>query len=160
MKKKRAIAWDASLSSGANARLHLPPVVQEFFALGRALISAVPAPAELHAFRLAAKRFRYTLEIFRPLYGPGLEVRLEAVRKIQTVLGKRQDCAVLAQRIRERHHGSETLRPALEKLERQGLKFEHEFRAYWLDSFDRPGEEMRWVRYLTRPPRTPLPQHE
>lgn len=149
--------WDAVLSAGANARLHLPPLVHEFFSQGRALLSTAPTPPELHAFRLAAKRFRYTLEIFRPLYGPGIDVRLEAVRKIQSLLGKRQDCAVLAQRIRELDGAPEQLRVTLEKLERQGLRLEQEFRAHWLDNFDKPGEESRWVRYLMRPPRNSAP---
>lgn len=158
MKKKRLIPWDVVLSGGENARLHLPPVAREFFAQGRALVASAPAPPELHVFRLAAKRFRYTLEIFRPLYGPGLDRMIDAVKTIQTVLGKRQDCVVLAERVRSGAQTSEPMRAALEKLERQGLKLEQEFRAYWLDEFDRAGNELRWARYLARRPRNTVSQ--
>lgn len=155
MKKSRSIEWEIVLSTGENARLHLPALAREFFATGRELLSGPAAPVDLHAFRLAAKRFRYTLELFRPLYGPGLEQRLEAVRKIQSLLGRRQDCEVLAARLRVPAQGAEALRAALEKTERQGLKYEQEFRAFWLDEFDAPGRETAWVRYLMRRPAAP-----
>jgi len=155
MKKSRSLAWNAEVSAGENARVELPALAHEFFAVGRELLAGAAAPADLHAFRLAAKRFRYTLELFRPLYGPGLEQKLDAVRRIQSVLGKRQDCEVLAARLRLPAQGSETLRAVLEKTERQALKFEQEFRAYWLDEFDAPGREMAWARYLMRRPAAP-----
>ena len=159
MKKNRSLAWDEALSTGENARLQLPQIAHEFFHSGRSLIQRGASAAELHAFRLAAKRFRYTLELFRPLYGPGLEQRLECVRRIQSVLGKRQDCEVLAQRLRASAERTEGLRRALDKLERQGLKLEQEFRAYWLDEFDKPEEELHWARYFAhRPAMTSSPE--
>lgn len=157
MKKNREVGWDPALSIGENVRLQLPQLTREFFASGRELIASGASPIELHGFRLAAKRFRYTLELFRPLYGPGLEQKLESVRRIQSILGKRQDCAVLAQRIREHGDLSDDLRTALDKLERQGLKLEQEFRAYWLDEFDKPGAELLWSRYFARRPSAPKP---
>lgn len=155
MKKSRRLPWDAALSTGENARRHLPALAHEFFGAGRELLAGPAAPADLHAFRLAAKRFRYTLELFRPLYGRGLDAKLEAVRRIQSLLGKRQDCEVLAGRLRLPAQSSEELRAALEKCERQGLKLEQEFRAYWLDIFDAPGQELSWARYLARRPAAP-----
>lgn len=155
MKKRRALPWDPALSTGENARRHLPALTHEFFAAGRELLAGPAAPADLHAFRLAAKRFRYTLELFRPLYGRGLEQKLEAVRRIQSLLGRRQDCEVLAERLRLPAQSSENLRAALEKFERQGLKLEQEFRAYWLDTFDAAGREPLWARYFARPPAAP-----
>jgi CHAD domain-containing protein len=153
MKKKRSIPWDLAISAGENARLHLPLVVHEFFTEGRALAAKAATAPEMHAFRLAAKRLRYTFELFRPLYGPGLESKLEAVRRIQSLLGKRQDCAVLSARIRSRESAGEPLLHALTRIEARGLKLEEEFRAYWRSDFDRPGEELRWARYLARRPR-------
>jgi CHAD domain-containing protein len=155
MKKKRSIPWDLSLSAGENARLHLPLVVHEFFSEGRAVAGKAATPPEMHAFRLAAKRLRYTFELFRPLYGPGLETKLEAVRRIQSLLGKRQDCAVLSARIREQQSAGESLLHALTRIEARGLKLEEEFRSYWRTDFDKPGEELRWARYLARRPRQP-----
>ena len=48
-------------------------------------------PEELHGFRLETKRFRYTLELFRPLYGPNLDRYLKALRELQGALGKVSD---------------------------------------------------------------------
>ncbi|MFC1714578.1 CHAD domain-containing protein [Candidatus Poribacteria bacterium] len=49
---------------------------------------------ELHAMRIAAKRLRYTMEVFEPLYRGDLKQPLKTVRKIQTMLGDIHDCDV------------------------------------------------------------------
>jgi len=50
------------------------------------------AIAEHHAMRIAAKRLRYTMEIYAPLYRLKLRKPLSRVRKIQTILGDMHDC--------------------------------------------------------------------
>lgn len=50
--------------------------------------------AELHAMRIAAKRLRYTLEVFAPLYPDGLKEPLRIVRAIQEMVGDIHDCDV------------------------------------------------------------------
>jgi len=52
---------------------------------------------ELHAMRIAAKRLRYTMEIFAPLYDDKLKEILKKVRKVQTLLGDIHDCDVWVQ---------------------------------------------------------------
>ena len=49
---------------------------------------------ELHAMRIAAKRLRYTMEVFGPLYHGDLKEPLKTVRKVQTILGDIHDCDV------------------------------------------------------------------
>ena len=49
---------------------------------------------ELHLMRIAAKRLRYTLEIFSSLYFDHLEKPLEIIRLVQTNLGEIRDCDV------------------------------------------------------------------
>jgi len=49
---------------------------------------------ELHAMRIAAKRFRYTLEIFAPLYSGGLKTWIKSIKEIQEQLGNLHDCDV------------------------------------------------------------------
>ena len=53
--------------------------------------------AELHAMRIAAKRLRYTVEIFAPLYEDELKEPLKAAREAQDLLGDIHDCDVWAQ---------------------------------------------------------------
>jgi CHAD domain-containing protein len=50
--------------------------------------------AELHAMRISAKRFRYTLEIFAPLFEDGLKEYLKVLRSGQDMLGTIHDCDV------------------------------------------------------------------
>jgi hypothetical protein len=152
VKKNRAPEWNASGNSGENARCILPRMAREFFALGRTAAKPEAAPAQLHAFRLSAKRFRYTLELFEPMYGPMLAARLEQVRKIQSVLGERQDCVVLDERLRKRAGSTGPLRDVLAKLNAEGRALEEKFRRYWRETFDPAGAEALWVRYLERRP--------
>ena len=50
--------------------------------------------AELHAMRIAAKRLRYTLELFAPLFPGELKVPLKAAKTLQEQLGDIHDCDV------------------------------------------------------------------
>jgi CHAD domain-containing protein len=45
-----------------------------------------------HAMRIAAKRLRYTMEIFKPLYLGKAEGAFEAVKQLQSLLGEIHDC--------------------------------------------------------------------
>lgn len=53
--------------------------------------------AELHAMRIAAKRLRYTMQAFAPLYPDALTEPIRTTRTLQTVLGDIHDCNVWAQ---------------------------------------------------------------
>lgn len=48
----------------------------------------------LHAMRIAGKHFRYTMEIFNPLYQDGLMPFIEIMKEIQDQLGEIHDCDV------------------------------------------------------------------
>lgn len=52
------------------------------------------AIAEHHAMRISAKKLRYTMEIYAPLYQLGLKKPLFRVKKIQEILGDLHDCDV------------------------------------------------------------------
>ncbi len=47
-----------------------------------------------HAMRIATKRLRYTLEIARPVYPGRLEEAVEAIKRVQSLLGDIHDCDV------------------------------------------------------------------
>jgi CHAD domain-containing protein len=155
MKKSGTVSWNTAQSAGENARQILPRMARAFFALGRTAAGLASTPAQLHAFRLAAKRFRYTLELFEPMYGPMLGERLEQVRKIQSMLGDRQDCVVLGERLRKRAGEAGPLHDALAKLTADGRALEEKFRRYWRETFDPPGAETLWIRYMERRPVEP-----
>jgi len=52
------------------------------------------AVAEHHAMRIAAKKLRYTMEAYAPLYRRNLKKYLVRVKKIQEILGSLHDCDV------------------------------------------------------------------
>jgi len=57
----------------------------------------IPDPsriAEHHEMRIAAKRLRYTMEIFSDLYQDGLKKPIQKVKKLQDLLGDMHDCDV------------------------------------------------------------------
>jgi CHAD domain-containing protein len=47
-----------------------------------------------HAMRIAAKRLRYTMELFKAVYDGGLDRVIEAVKQVQSLLGEVHDCDV------------------------------------------------------------------
>jgi CHAD domain-containing protein len=52
-----------------------------------------------HALRIAAKRLRYTLEISAPVYRGRLDGTVDAIKKVQTLLGGVHDCDVWAEHL-------------------------------------------------------------
>ena len=52
-----------------------------------------------HAMRIATKRLRYTLEIARPVYPGRLEEAVEAIKRVQSLLGEVHDCDVWAEHL-------------------------------------------------------------
>ena len=127
-------------SVAANAREVLPKMARKYFEAGRAVLSEKKAPDELHAFRLKTKRFRYTLELFRPVYGPQLDRYLNALRTVQSALGKVSD----QQAIQRVLGGDRALDAQInEALKKKVKGLRHEWRA-----FDSDGTLKRWRAYL------------
>jgi CHAD domain-containing protein len=65
-----------------------------FFLAFEPFVSHPEASEQLHAMRIAAKRLRYMLEIFAPLYDQGLKTFLQAGKTAQELLGNIHDCDV------------------------------------------------------------------
>src|SRR5579862_547252 len=91
MTKLLKIKWEEDLDVAQNARKYLPALVSNYFAVGREVLQGSPKPEELHPLRLATKRLRYTLELFKPCYGPGFKARLRALQTLQQLLGDIND---------------------------------------------------------------------
>jgi CHAD domain-containing protein len=137
-------------SVAENARELLPKLARKYFGAGRDAVSAKRPPGELHAFRLQTKQFRYTLELFRPVYGPQLDRYLKALHELQGALGKISDYQAI-QRVLK---GDRVLQAQIRQaLTRKVKDLRHEWRA-----FDSEGELKRWRTYLAgdhSKPRTP-----
>ena len=155
MAKRKHAEWDERGGPAANAQRVLPAQVAAYFAEVRSRLAADPGPEELHKVRLATKHLRYTLELFRPCYGPGLEMRVAVLREIQTALGELNDRAVAARVISETVRSRAQRDRALRTLEGERAERTREFHKLWSEVIDAPGQETWWTSYLGRNARAP-----
>jgi CHAD domain-containing protein len=128
------------------ARETLPGYAARLFDSGRLAFAQGDAET-LHEFRIAAKKFRYALEMFAPAYGPAFSRRVDTLKKLQDLLGSLNDIETARSLFRNDPYAAAFLAqlaareaPVREKLER-----------FWRDQMDAPGEAAAWVRYLSRP---------
>jgi len=129
-------------NAAETARVLLPKLLEKYFKAGRKAAKGETSPKKLHGFRLATKQFRYSLELFRPLYGPSLERKLSALSGLQGVLGKLSDYHSVRTLIK----GDKALEQKLDRATGKKLK---EFREQWA-AFDTEGQLKRWKTYLAR----------
>jgi CHAD domain-containing protein len=153
--KTARIDWNERVGAAANARRHLPPLVRDFFARVRQLLAADPPPAELHMIRLASKRLRYTLELFRPCYGPGLKTRLAALQDLQQILGDVNDCAAAERLVAGLAPESPSRARAERFLHQRASAKAASLQEKWQQDFDAPGREQWWLQYLASRARAP-----
>lgn len=82
------LAPDAPLR--INARRVLAVRIAEYFSYA-GIVPLEQAVEPLHNLRIAAKRLRYTLELFREVFGDAGKVQLDRVKAIQAELGELHD---------------------------------------------------------------------
>ena len=148
MSRARNLKWDERAGVAANARRELPGMVSAYFSQVRAFLAEEDAPRKLHRIRLASKRLRYTLELFRPCYPPRMEDRLDALKVLQDYLGEVNDAVASAKLLR----GALKRQPKVrEFLKERAAQRAAEFARYWKGTFDAPGQERWWTSFLARP---------
>jgi CHAD domain-containing protein len=148
MAKTGTIAWNSRLTAALNAGHKLPAMMHAYFVQGRELLAANPPPAELHVLRLATKRVRYTLELFRPCYGSGLKSRIATLQRLQQVLGEVNDCAAAERLIEKLGPASPARKRVQTYLRRRASAKAAVLRREWHANFDAAGREHWWLRYL------------
>ena len=150
--RKSSMKWRAALESAlghADPKLAamaiesagqqiLPRRLKDFLKSGNAAANPNTGAEGLHAFRIATKKFRYTLEIFAPICGPQCQVSLVKLKRIQDLLGENNDLATV-ERMVSRVKGAETLTAWLQMKQR---KTSEEFFRYWREEFRSP-EQLR-----------------
>ena len=156
--RKSSLKWRAALERaaadpredfgkapiGQTARRMLPGMAQDFFERGDQAVGAKASPRELHEFRIASKKFRYTLELFTPLCGSALETKLEPMRGVQTLLGDLNDLETLRNMLGQ-YEGTESKTAWLKKKQRKVLI---EFREHWSKAFGSSEERQSWIYFL------------
>lgn len=138
-------------SAAEAAQALLPKMARKYFEAGRDAVSEKRPPDELHQFRLRTKRFRYTLELFRPVYGVRLDPYLESLRTIQGALGKVSDYEAI-RRVLGRDHSLDARIHAELKHKVKGLRQEWE-------ALDSAGALKQWRAFLAgESPRSATPR--
>jgi CHAD domain-containing protein len=115
---------DRGGSVAEHAKRLLPPLIEDFFRAGREAARPGSTHHRMHRLRLEAKRVRYTLELFEPVYGENAKQILEPLKKLQDQLGAINDCAATLEMVRRNKDAAAAV---------QGLadKREAAFREYW-----------------------------
>jgi CHAD domain-containing protein len=125
------------------ARGILPAMTDDLFRAGREAAKAGSTHHQMHQFRLMAKRVRYTLEAFDPVYGMTTTEIMEALKGLQEHLGTINDCAATLEMVRYDREASAAVR-------RLAGKRESAFRTYWKKHFG-PRVRGRWKATLGEP---------
>jgi len=161
IEKKSSLKWrsalEAALAGGDSAysriaveqtaRRILPRMAKDFVERGNAASQAKASPEKLHAFRIASKKFRYTLELFAPLYGSTIDTWLESIKGIQTLLGDINDCVTVAEMLAD-YKGAGATKDWLKKRERRKVE---QFSRSWLEEFGDTESLRNRIRSLNHP---------
>ncbi|MBK5293347.1 MAG: CHAD domain-containing protein [Acidobacteriia bacterium] len=137
--------WDGGSDAAANAARVLTALAAELFESGGRAAEAGSTHEDLHQFRLQAKRFRYTLELFGSVYGEKLDARIALLGGIQDKLGAMNDCVTTLPLIAGNASAEKSVRNLLAARE-------DDFRRYWRERAAR--SQANWVKWLGAAPKT------
>jgi CHAD domain-containing protein len=165
MERKSSMKWrtalEAALAAGTSADTRipveqtahriLPRMAADFVERGNAAAGSKVSPVKLHAFRLASKKFRYTLELFAPLYGSTLNGWIDSIKAIQTLLGDINDCQTVAHMLAG-YKGSDAMATWLKKRQRRKTE---QFSRQWQEEFGEAAAVRNRIRSLQHPGQTP-----
>jgi CHAD domain-containing protein len=96
---------------------------KDFLERGNEAASPKASPHNMHRFRIVAKKYRYTLELFQPS-----NPLVESIKRVSALLGDINDCVTAAEIV-----------PRLgARLKKRQRKKTEEFREYWTAEFQMP----------------------
>jgi len=161
--RKTSSKWRTALEAGPasagfwhravtdTARREMTRMARDFFESGNDAVEAKASGEELHRLRLAAKKLRYTLELFAGVYGPASGTWLEQIREVQTLLGAVNDCRT----VRSLVSGMEGTREFEAALKRRQRRKTLEFRQAWREQFS-PAVARQWTSAMRHPQGLPV----
>ena len=141
-------------TASQNASRLLPRLAERVFRAGDKSLADDLNAEDAHNFRILVKRFRYTLEYFRPCYGDGLDVYLGRLKALQQALGELHDCYATRRLLLDvlkmgdpptRH---KKLFAALNRREEDLME---RFRAAWRHVWENLAVRRKFLRYLAKP---------
>ena len=127
----------------SSARRTLRALGKEFFKSGEPAAAGSSAE-ELHDFRLVAKKLRYSMELFAPVYRSSLREQIEQIKEIQSLLGAINDyhtVIAMVSKIREQSK----LEAELERSARRRIR---KFQKIWAERFSGAKQEKHWMEVV------------
>jgi CHAD domain-containing protein len=121
----------------------LPALAEDFFQTGDAAAAADSSYQTLHRFRLRAKRFRYTLELFERFYGSEMATGAKALKGVQDCLGAINECVTTIDLLPDDPSAIAAIQKRLDQRTRL-------FQSYWRNRFP-PAKRSWWRRWLSQP---------
>ncbi len=121
----------------------LPALAEDFFQTGDAAAAPDSSYHTLHRFRLRAKRFRYTLELFERFYGSEMATGAKALKGVQDRLGAINDCVTTIGLLPDDPSAVDAIQTLLDQRTRA-------FQTYWRSRFT-PQKRAWWRHWLTEP---------
>lgn len=100
-RREREVAAALPRPAGLDAGSVVAKAYAALAAFEAPAIGGAPDEALYHDIRRAAKRFRFTLELFEPILGPGCAELVAAAKALQDYLGGINDAAVCARSANE-----------------------------------------------------------
>jgi len=156
--RKSAARWRQALeASDAPAPLEelaqreLGRFAKPFFRQGNRAAGGDAGAKELHRLRIAAKKLRYTLELFPDLHDPAAKDWAEPIRGVQSLLGSINDCRAVRALVSSLG-GHPKIEAALRRKQRRKIR---EFQRLWSKEFA-GGSARQWIRSLRPLPRKPV----
>jgi len=123
------------------ARRMLRGIGKEFFKSGGQAAAAGNSGEHLHDFRILAKKFRYTLELFSPACPSALDNQIGRIKEIQSLLGAINDYQTVRNMV-----AASREQPRLEaELKKSQNQRTRKFRKLWTGEFSGPGLAKQWV---------------
>ena len=117
-----------------------------FLKAAKEAASPKATPEDLHRLRIAAKKLRYTLELFPASYGSSFNSGLASIKRVHRLLGAINDCATAAAIVAE-YRGGRRLALRLEKRQHNKSR---EFRQYWSEELQEGKQLEGWIDRLER----------
>jgi CHAD domain-containing protein len=145
-KHHRAVDAAPHPSHGWRIATRLPTLAEDFFQAGDAAAAPDSSYRNLHRFRLRAKRFRYTLELFQRFYGSEMATGAKALKGLQDRLGAINDCVTTIDLLADDPSAVAAIQKLLDH--RTGA-----FHSYWRNHFPQP-KRAWWRRWLKEPSAT------
>ena len=154
--RQTSLKW-VPASAGDPAALHPPlqefarrsigRIWKEFLTKGDRARNKEATARNLHRFRIACKKLRYTLEFFRPLYGPAFTEGVAGIKRVSALLGDINDCVTVEALLANYRHANRLIG----RLKRRQRKKTDLFREQWKRDFADGAELRTAIDRLVRP---------